>query len=336
MGKVMNGRDLEFVAECWETEERVVFTMSDLYGWDDETVFLDTGIYLNKPKKVNWAIVCKSYFGRRLNPEYNIHARTKKDRGLIEPLRLLSIKKYSGYRFEAEFDNHVIRSGSFLQKVHRIKEMTEELLFNEQEFECAGMTPRGIQIKNQFVSAMELWKTAGEYVHYGCSLESFDIGKFEQVRNRSFSTKPSGGFWASPTIHGRDRYLFDWKNFCDNAEYYPMARSLDKKFYFCLDIGAHVFKIESMADYKMLPKIVSQEHITGRKEEFIDFEECMRQGIDAIEYGYSTVRRNENIKDEMDSKMLGWDCDSILIMNPEIILKESFLKEINGGFLVKG
>lgn len=336
MEKLMNGGDLEFVAECWETEEQVVFTMSDLCGWDDETVFLDTSIYLNKPKNVNWAIVCKSCFGRRLNPEYNIHVRTKKDRGLIEPLRLLSIKKYSGYRFEAEFDNHVIRTGSFLQKVQRIKEMTEELLFHEHEFECAGMNPRGIQIKNQFISAMELWKTAGEYVHYGCSLEDFDIGKFEKVRNCLFSTKPSGGFWASPTRHGRDRYPFDWKDFCDNAEYHPAGKSLNKKFYFCLDIGTHVFKIESMDDYKMLPKVVNQERITGRNKEFIDFEECMRQGIDAIEYGYSSIHRDENIGDKMDSKMFGWDCDSILIMNPRIILRGSFLKEINRGFLVKG
>ena len=38
----------------------------------------------------------------------------------------------------------------------------------------------------------------------------------------------------------------------------------------------------------------------------------------------------------MDIKMPGWDCDSILIMNPNIILKESFLMEMKEGFLIKG
>ena len=65
---------------------------------------------------------------------------------------------------------------------------------------------------------------------------------------------------------------------------------------------------------------------------FIDFEECIRQGIDAIEYAYSIVHRDESINNEINMKMLGWDCDSILIMNPQIILKKSFLKEIGEGF----
>ena len=92
MKEFINIECLEFVAECRETKEQVVFTMGDLYGWDDETVFLDTGIYLNKPRKVNWAIVCKGSLGRRLNPAYNIHIRTDEDKLLKEPLKLLSIK----------------------------------------------------------------------------------------------------------------------------------------------------------------------------------------------------------------------------------------------------
>lgn len=307
--ELMNIEDLEFVAECRETEERVAFTMADLYGWDDETIFLDTSIYLNKPKEVNWAIVCTSNFGRRLNPEYNIHIRTEEERVLKEPLRLLSIKKYSQYRFEAEFSNHVVRTGSFFPQVCRM----EELPFYEDEFEHARMNPRGIEIKNDFISAMELWKAAKEYAHYGCSSEEYNIDKFEKVKNLPCSTKPFGGFWASPT-----------------------KKSLCRKFYFCLSVDAHVFRIENMDDYNALPKIDTENDGIERKAEFIDFEECMRQGIDAIEYVYSIVHRNENIRDEMDIKMQGWDGDTILIMNPNIILKESFLKEIREGFLVKG
>ena len=42
----------------------MAFTMADLYGWDDETVFLDTSIYLNRPREVNWAIICKEGYSR--------------------------------------------------------------------------------------------------------------------------------------------------------------------------------------------------------------------------------------------------------------------------------
>jgi len=344
MKEFIDIESLEFVAECRETEERVAFTMGDLYGWDDETVFLDTGIYLNKPRKGNWAIVCKSSLGRRLNPAYNIHIRTDEDKLIKEPLKLLSIKKYSKYRFEAEFNNHVIRTGSFLRRELQLEELRKELPYYEEElgvpideeaFERAEMNPRGIRTKN-FISAIEIWKAASEYVHYGCSSEEFLISKFVKVKNHTFGWKPSGGFWASPTSHGKMGELFDWKAFCEKEEYYPKGKPLNKKFYFCLDINAHVVRIESMDTYQALPKVVREDCATGRKEEFIDFEKCMRQGIDAIEYAYSAIIKDENMKEEMDRKMLGWDCDSILIMNPKIILKESFMEEMQGGFLIKG
>lgn len=331
MENLMNVEDLEFVAECRETEEQVVFTMGDLYGWDDETVFIDTGIYLNRPRELNWAIICKSDFGRRLNPKYNIHIRTEAERVLKEPLRLLSVKKYSQYRFEAEFNNHVVRTGSFSRRMCCM----EELPFGEEEFEHAEMNARGLQAKNVFISAMELWKASSEYVHYGCHSEDFALDKFQEIRNIPFSTKPSGGFWASPTRIDRSR-SFDWRSFCSRDRYCPRG-NFNVNFYFCLDINARVFRIENMDDYKVLPKICGEDSITERKIEFIDFEECMRQGIDAIEYAFSSVHKNESIRDEMDRKMLGWDCDSILIMNPKIILSKSFLETIHGkDFLAKG
>lgn len=332
MEKLTNVEELEFVAECQRTEERIVFTMADLYGWDDETVFLDTSIYLNRPREVNWAIVCRSEFGRRLNPEYQIHIRTQEDRVLKEPLRLLSIKQYAEYRFEAEFSNYVVRTGSFLPEVRR----REELLFYEDEFEFAMMSPRGIVIKNDiFISAKEVWRNADEYVHYGCHAEDFDVNAFHKVKNIPFSTKPSGGFWASPTHAGGRRILFDWEIFCRTAEYQP-KKGLGRKFYFCVDVKSCIFKIASLEDYHLLPKIVMTGDAAEKGKEFIDFEECVRQGIDAIEYAYSAAHQDKEAGEQMDIKMMGWDCDSILIMNPTIILRESFLKKIEGDFLVKG
>lgn len=339
MEKTVNAEELEFVAECQRTKERVAFTMADLYGWDDETVFLDTSIYLNRLKEVNWAIVCKGIFGRRLNPEYNIHIRTK-DEGIVqEPLRLLSIKTYSKYRFEAEFSNHIVRTGSFVSRARRIEELpsyVEAEPFCEEDFESAEINPRGIQVKKDiFISAMELWRMSDEYVHYGCNSEDFDMGKWKAIKNIPFLAKPAGGFWASPTRSGGRRTLFDWETFCNTAEYEPRG-GLFRKFYFCVDINANVFTIANADDYNALPKISVSHDTGGRSEVVIDFEECVRQGIDAIVYDYSAVHRDKDICDEMDIRMLGWDCDSILIMNPDIILQDSFLSKSTYDFLVKG
>ena len=164
-----------------------------------------------------------------------------------------------------------------------------------------------------------------EYVHYGCSFYEYDRSKFEKVKNIPFSAKPSGGFWASPA--GADgRITYDWAAFCRQNEYCPRG-NLNQKFLFCLDAEAHIFHIETLADCHCLPKVKLFTDMFWREAEFIDFEECVRQGMDAIEYAYTAVHQDEDVGDAMDIKMLGWDCDSILIMNPDIILRDSFRKK---------
>lgn len=323
--------EMEFVAECCETKERVAFTMADLYGWDDETVYLDTSIYLNPPVEKNWAIVCRSEFSRTLNPKYNIHLRTEDDRVLIEPLKLISAKQYSGYRFMAEFNNHVVRTGSLWREIFE----RDELPFFEDQFELARMNPRGIQVQRDiFISAKKLWQMSEEYVHYGCNAGNYDVDKFKKVKNVSFSSKPSGGFWASPTRAGRSP-SFDWASFCFRDGYEP-ANSIYQKFFFCLDVGAHIFRVETVSDFNKLPKVEMKGDAFHIENEFVDFEECVRQGIDAIEYAYTAAHRNEEVGDKLDRKMSGWDCDSILIMNPKIILRDSFLSETTKKCLMKG
>ncbi|MCM1087797.1 MAG: hypothetical protein NC419_06545 [Muribaculaceae bacterium] len=336
MDGIINVEELEFVAECQEMEERVAFTLADLYGWDDETIFIDTSIYLNRPKEVNWAIVLKDEIGggRRLNPAYHIHIRTQEDRTLKEPLRLSIVKKYADYRFEAEFSNHVVRTGSFRQEARRMEEMGKPFC-SETEFEQAEVNPRGIVIKNDiFISAKRVWEMSDEYVHYGCNADDFDREKFQAVKNIPILAKPTGGFWASPARSDGRQSFFGWEAFCNAVGYQP-KHGLYRQFYFCIDIHANVFRIETADDYNALPKTMIADAV-GKEREFIDFEECLRQGIDAIEYAYSAAHRNENVGEEMDIRMAGWDCDSILIMNPEIILQESFLEKIDRNFLVKG
>lgn len=166
------------------------------------------------------------------------------------------------------------------------------------------------------------------YVHYGCDAKEYDITKFKEIKNIPFWTKPSGGFWASPK-RKEYQYIFDWEAFCHMNNNLPRG-GLDQKFFFCLDEKAKVFRIETLEDFNRLPKVdIPDDAPVSPGMEFVDFETCLLQGIDAIEYDYTGVHREETTGDEMDIKLLGWDCDSILILNPKIILKENFNINLN-------
>lgn len=119
------------------------------------------------------------------------------------------------------------------------------------------------------------------------------------------------------------RYPFGWEELCRRNDHNPKS-GLYLKFFFCLDIDAKVFRIETRDDFNALPKVAIANDAPATATEFIDFEECLRQGIDAIVYAYTEVHCDEELRDEMDVKMMGWDCDSILILNPNVILKKVF------------
>lgn len=158
-------------------------------------------------------------------------------------------------------------------------------------------------------------KQSGEavYVHYGCTAREFTPERFEEIRNQPFFTKSSGGLWASPA-----QAPFGWVDFCRREGYEPRS-GLDKRFFFSLHVDARVFQITSREDFDLLPKCNLAKDFLDTEVLLIDFEMCRRRGIDAIEYHYSAVHREKALGDEMDRMLPGWDCDSILILNPQII-----------------
>lgn len=313
--------ELELVAESPNTGEKVVFGMEDLRGWDDESIFLDTTIYLHKLKEVNWHIIGDRDSMHRLNPIYNIHLKTEEESNLIEPLRLKSIELYPQYCYKAEFSNGVTRTGKLHSKEGTYFYCSEEELLN------AKMTPRGIIVNDECaLLTRQLWEYANVYVHYGCSAKEFSGENFKEVKNILYFNKPQGGLWASPTkaiydyIENRKIKSYGWKEFCEDNNFRTES-GIDKQFYFCLKPDSNVYSIKSKEDFENLPKT---NIIEG-----IDYEECIRLGIDAIEYNYTYAHKEESLGDRLDFIMLGWDCDSIVILNPDIMMKESFIDEVD-------
>lgn len=148
-----------------------------------------------------------------------------------------------------------------------------------------------------------------KYIHYGC--DRFDINKFEPIKNQEWaSPKPAGGFWASTLDTPRN-----WKNWCEDENFF--LDKLKTSFTFELTPDARVFHLYRSDQLEQLPEYNS---IFKSTWYCIDFEKAM-EDWDAIELHLS----DEIFDDFLESlyfRLYGWDCDSILIMNPGIIMED--------------
>lgn len=147
-----------------------------------------------------------------------------------------------------------------------------------------------------------------KYIHYGS--KEFDKSKFKPVENQGAWSKPIGGFWASPvdTSNG-------WCDWCRIEE--PEWCNEEIFFTFKLSDKANVIHISCEDDLKKLSS-AGKCLIHGIVSP--DFEKMYADGVDAIELH---LFNDDGIDCNLNFALYGWDCDSILIMNPEIILTET-------------
>lgn len=143
-----------------------------------------------------------------------------------------------------------------------------------------------------------------EYIHYGH--KEFSKELFQPIKNREMFSKPAGGFWAS-----RVNALYGWKDWCKDEEFGECKE--DNSFRFFISKNANILTINSVDDLKELPKAKQPIPTSGTLwDSYLDFEKILSNGIDAIEVNISS-------DSDLYMAMYGWDCDSILIMNPDIV-----------------
>ena len=142
------------------------------------------------------------------------------------------------------------------------------------------------------------------YIHYGHA--TFDPNLFKPIQNEQCWVKPRGGLWASPVDAKRG-----WKDWCESGEFRECIE--ENSFRFTLP-EANIFHINSSEDLIMLPLIYNSS--LSSICILIDFEKCIELGYDAIELNLSADRR-------LYWQLYGWDCDSILVMNPDKIKIET-------------
>lgn len=146
-----------------------------------------------------------------------------------------------------------------------------------------------------------------KYIHYGHTV--FDINLFCPIKNRTMFSKPFGGFWASKV-----NALYGWKDWCENENFCECSEK--QSVIFTLSDSAKILTINSIKDLEELPKAKQPVEVAGSLfENYIDFEKLIELGYDAVEVNISS-------DDRLYMALYGWDCDSILIMNPKIIIEE--------------
>lgn len=121
-------------------------------------------------------------------------------------------------------------------------------------------------------------------------------------------TKPHGGFWGSPV-----NAKYGWKDWCKDEDY----RTCDEadSFKFVMRNERLVAKINSLEKLYLLPRLPdSGFSLNIFDRHYIDFEKCLELGLDAIEVSISDDPR-------LQEALYGWDCDSILVLNPEAVIQ---------------
>lgn len=145
------------------------------------------------------------------------------------------------------------------------------------------------------------------YIHYGAT--NFDPSKNFPIKNKRYWCKPFGGLWAS-----RKNATFGWKQWCDREEFRDCEE--DNSFEFTLRDENKVMIISTVAQLRRLPK--AEDPIASSY--LIDFEKCLHLGIDAIELCWYGEEYEKIANGDLYFELYGWDCDSIVVLNPDAII----------------
>lgn len=151
-------------------------------------------------------------------------------------------------------------------------------------------------------------------------LGDFDSSRFNKpenwTRDRIVRNKPFGGLWGTPV----DDDSYGWLKWNENERY--LAYDDDDYFEFTFKPNAKIYVIQSKKDIARLPQQWENPNMAGKVDDFYydvakkygqefypDFEKIAEK-YDGIEF---------HVNGETMDALYGWDCDSVLVLNPDAI-----------------
>lgn len=138
-----------------------------------------------------------------------------------------------------------------------------------------------------------------KYIHYGSA--KFDKSKFKSIENIQFFNKPSGGLWGCEV-----GTKFRWKEFCEleNIDWVNLSDS----FEFELTPEARMLRLHNLDDYVEFRSKYAINDIGIKLALGYDFERIAKE-YDVIDFKVG----------ELYMALYGWDVDSIVVLNPDVI-----------------
>lgn len=130
---------------------------------------------------------------------------------------------------------------------------------------------------------------------------------FRPIINRPQWNKPTGGLWASV-----DGSPDSWKEWVLGENFYP--EQLEEGFSFKISPEAKILKIYSVDD-------LSEIRLQNRKTFFNDFSRTLVKAPDFEELAtkYDGIWMSISEDRRLYMEMYGWDCDSLLLFNKDVM-----------------
>lgn len=149
------------------------------------------------------------------------------------------------------------------------------------------------------------------YIHYGTP--AFSQNAFMPITNLGAMNKPRGGLWASPVEAKRG--WFDWVM---NNDFYP--ERLKRSFEFELSQNARVLEL-TPDNVWTLPLQNDAEKWMIDRSEVRPFGMVMGVDFEALAQEYDVLECSLSEYPSLYWSLYGWDCDCILVLNPEVIVE---------------
>jgi hypothetical protein len=140
-------------------------------------------------------------------------------------------------------------------------------------------------------------------IHYGSN--KFDPNKFIPIKNQGW-VKPMGGLWTSPV-----KSDYGWKDWCTIEEFREC--DINNSFTVYLKEDSKILIIDSYDDLSKIPTI----ELSGNYFDKLlpDFEKLSLM-YDTI---WLTTNGQYKTRNTKPLNLYGWDCESVLILNPNCI-----------------
>jgi hypothetical protein len=160
------------------------------------------------------------------------------------------------------------------------------------------------------------------YRHCGC--KSFDARKFKAVKNEQFFfCKPVGGLWASPV---REDGSTGWEEWCRSEDFH--VKLLQRHFDFSLSSSVRLVTINALSDLQTLMERYAQ-------TPDVRFPlSCLVLDFEKMSADYDAIELTDNGQCETrfsKPNLYGWDCESLLVLNPAVVVPEMRAKMRKAG-----